>query len=47
MFWERAMKTLIGVTLLGLMLFLISCSTNPRAIPPAVNRAYQTGTTPV
>jgi CxxC motif-containing protein (DUF1111 family) len=28
------MKTLMGVTLLGLTLFLISCSTSPRAIPP-------------
>ena len=29
------MKTLMGVVLFGPMLFLIACSTNPHAIPPA------------
>jgi CxxC motif-containing protein (DUF1111 family) len=29
------MKTLMGVALFGLTLFLVACSTNPRAIPAA------------
>ena len=40
MFWERAMKTLMGIALLGLMLFLIACSTNPRAVPAAPSTAH-------
>ena len=36
------MKTLIGVALLGLTLFLVACSTNPRAIPPASKARQRT-----
>ncbi len=35
------MKTLIGVAVLGLTFFLVSCSTNPRAIP-AASKAHAT-----
>jgi CxxC motif-containing protein (DUF1111 family) len=35
------MKTLIGVAVLGLAFFLVSCSTNPRAIP-AASKAHAT-----
>ena len=40
MFWERAMKTLIGVTLLGLMLFLLSPVRRIHAQSPPPSTAH-------